>query len=253
LKAHRAVTDPVIERIAAQAQGLSVADLERILAEASVMAIAADGMITDEILSEAFEKLTMGEARVGYDQLRTARHEAGHALVMCLTGSPPVYVTTVGRGNFGGYAALDVDEAKRIYTRKQLEDTICQLLAGRESECLYFGEVEGVSSGASNDIARATNLAELMVYEFGMTEDVGPLYISPEARMSALMADLGVKAVRKIVEEQRARAKASLVQHKVSLDRLSSALSEQGRLLKHEVLALIANDVGEPINRGVSR
>jgi hypothetical protein len=133
-KARHEVSDAMIERLAAQGQGMSVADYERILAQAAVMALTNDGVLTDALLAEAFEQVTLGEARAATDGLRTARHEAGHALIMCATGSPPIYVTIVGRGNFGGYAAFEDKEERRSHTRRDLEDRICQLLGGREAE-----------------------------------------------------------------------------------------------------------------------
>ncbi len=159
-KKTQAVSDEMLDRLAAQTQGMSIAHLERVLAHAAIMALPNAGVIDDAILGEAFEKVTMGEAKAGTDPLRTARHEAGHALVMCELGDPPIYTTIVGRGNFGGYAAFDDKGERGAQTKLQLENLICQLLGGREAERLYYGEGAGDSTGPSNDLEHATSLAE---------------------------------------------------------------------------------------------
>jgi cell division protease FtsH len=137
------------------------------------MALANGGVMTDAILDGAFEKVTVGEAKVGMEPLRTARHEAGHALGMAHTGEPPIYVTLVGRGAFGGYAAFEERDQRRSQTKRKLENRICQLLGGCEAERLYYTDGEGDSIGLSNDLERATGIAEAMVYELGMSEEVG--------------------------------------------------------------------------------
>jgi ATP-dependent metalloprotease FtsH len=233
------VSDSTLARIGAQSQGMSIADLERVLAEASVMALANDGSINDAILGEAFEKVTMGEAKAGADPVRTARHEAGHALVMCALGDPPVYTTIVGRGNFGGYAAFDDKGERRSQTKLDLENLICQLLAGREAERLYYGDGEGDSTGPSNDLERATNVAEAMVYELGMSAEVGFVRVD---RRRPLGGDLSYRchvAVREIIDAQATRARCVLVDRRGVLDRIVEQLLDRSRLLKHELLAIV--------------
>lgn len=86
---------------------------------------------------------------------------------------PPIYVTIVGRGNFGGYAAFEDKEERRSHTRRDLEDRICQLLGGREAERLYYGEDEGASTGPANDLDRAAGVAKAMIYDYGMSPEIG--------------------------------------------------------------------------------
>lgn len=239
-KARHEVSAAMIARLAAQGQGMSVADYERILAQAAVMALNNQGIVNDAILAEAFERVTMGEAKAGSDGLRTARHEAGHALIMCATGSPPIYVTIVGRGNFGGYAAFEDKDERRSRTRRDLQDHICQLLGGREAERLYDGDEEGASTGPANDLERATHLAEAMVYEYGMTAEIGFVKID---RRLPLPADLAARchaAVQEIIAKQSERARGLLTENRAGLDRTVAALMEHNRLLQHEVLELLA-------------
>ncbi len=239
-KARHEVSAAMIQRLAAQGQGMSVADYERILAQAAVMALDNQGIINDAILTEAFERVTMGEAKAGTDGLRTARHEAGHALIMCATGSPPIYVTIVGRGNFGGYAAFEDKDERRSRTRRDLQDLICQLLGGREAERLYYGDDEGSSTGPANDLERATHVAEAMVYEYGMTAEIGFVRID---RRLPLPADLAARchaAVHEIIARQSERARSLLTENRAGLDRAVAALLEHNRLLQHEVVELLA-------------
>jgi ATP-dependent metalloprotease FtsH len=241
-KARHEVSAQMVQRLAAQGQGMSVADLERILAHAAVMAIASGGVITDTILAEAFEKVTMGEAKAGGDPLRTARHEAGHAVIMCATGSPPIYVTIVGRGNFGGYAAFEDTEERRSRTRPELESQICQLMGGREAECLYYGEDDGVSTGPSSDLERATNLAEAMVYDLGMSKEIGFIKIDRKQRLPDELARKCHGAVQSILTAMGERTRRLLAEYRPALDRIGDALMERDRLLKHEVLELMESE-----------
>jgi hypothetical protein len=240
-KAQHQVTPQMIERLAAQTSGLAIAALEHILAQASIMALANGGVMTDAILGEAFEKVTMGEAKVGTDPLRTARHEAGHALVMAHTGEPPIYVTIVGRGAFGGYAAFEERDQRRSQTKRELENRICQLLGGREAERLYYGDGGGDSTGPSNDLERAMGIAEAMVYELGMSEEVGFVRIDRHRPLPTALAERCHAAVRGILGAQSIRARGLLTEHRQALNRIVEALMERNRLLKHELLALITD------------
>jgi cell division protease FtsH len=230
----------MIERIAAQSAGMSIASLENILNQAAVMAFPNEGIITDAILGEAFEKVTMGEAKPGADPLRTARHEAGHALLMCLCGAPPIYVTTVGRGNFGGYAAFDDPEERASKTKPQLEDRICQALGGREAERLFYGEGEGDSTGPASDLEYATRIAEAMVYEYGMDEEIGFVRIDRRQPLAGELATRCHEAVRKTIDRQSERTKQLLTEHRETLERIAAALVERERLLKDELLELLS-------------
>ncbi len=238
-KGSHTVSDAMLVRLAAQGQGLSVADLERILAQATVRSLGQGGVIDDTLLGEAFEQVTLGEAKAGSDGLRTARHEAGHALIMCATGHPPIYVTIVGRGNFGGYAALEDQEERGSYTRHDLEDLMAQLLGGREAERLYYGAGAGDSTGPSNDLERATRIAESMVYDYGMVEEIGFVKINRQQPLPAELAGACHAAVRQLLAQQSARVHALLIEHRAGLDRMVEALVERSRLLQHEVVELL--------------
>ena len=241
----QAVSAETIRRLAAQGHGMSIANLEQILAEAAVMAVEHEGMIDDAILGEAFEKLSYGERRGAKDTLRTARHEAGHALVMCLTGDPPIYVTTVGRGSFGGYAAMEDRDRSGSMTRPELEDMLCRLLAGREAERLYYGEGAGDSTGPSSDLERATAIAESMVYDYGMAEEIGFVRIDRRQRLADSLAERCQAAVVELLRAAGERAALLLREHHTSLDDVVGALEALGRLNQEELLKLVASSTNE--------
>jgi cell division protease FtsH len=236
------VSQDMIDRIAAQSQGLSIAHLERILAQASVLALANRGIVTDEVLAEAFERVTHGEAKPGKDASRTARHEAGHALLMCLMGSPPIYVTIVGRGSFGGYAAFDTDERYGAQTKLEIENLICQALGGREAEQLSYRDSTGESTGSAADLEYATRLADAMVCRYGMSEELGLVHIEPSRPLPSAIDELRYRAVRRIIDSQSEKAGRLLEQHQASFERITEALLDRGRLLKAELLALLTED-----------
>ncbi|MFH1113489.1 MAG: AAA family ATPase, partial [Pseudomonadota bacterium] len=177
---HRCVSDPVIDRLAGQSASMTIAELERIIELAGRTASSTGVPITDEIVEEAFERMRMGETRSVPDKsslLRTARHEAGHCLIGWLRGDKPVQVTIVARGNAGGFVEREADEERTRYVRPEMEGMIRQALAGRAAEMVYYGDDEGLSSGASADLQTATHWADLMIRDFGMSAGFGHIYI----------------------------------------------------------------------------
>jgi len=232
------VSEEMIDRLAGQTAGLSVADLEAILAEALLQAVRNSGGIDDDILDDAHGKLVHGKARESRDVRRTAVHEAGHALLMCLDDHPPLYVTVVGRGAFGGYASLDVEERIGSRTKLELEQLICHCFGGREAERICFGPEEGLSTGPESDLEQATRVAEAMVYELGMSKAVGPVRVD-RRNCPPELAELCRAAVREIIEAQQQRASTLIEKHREALDRLTSALEERNRLLQDEIVKLV--------------
>ncbi|MBW2638232.1 MAG: AAA family ATPase [Deltaproteobacteria bacterium] len=126
-RAGRQVSDEVIDRLAGQSAGMTIAELERIVEMAGRMAAGGDGVITDEIVEEAFERMRMGEPKGRTDPetlLRVARHEAGHCLVGWLRGEKPVQITILARGKAGGFVEREAEEDRMIYTKGELEGLI---------------------------------------------------------------------------------------------------------------------------------
>ena len=239
----RRVSDTVIDRVAGQSANMTIAELERIVELAGRMASAAGEAITDEIVEEAFERMRMGEIRVAADTdslLRTARHEAGHCLIGWLRGDKPVQVSIVARGNAGGFVEREADEDKTGYVRSELEGMIRQALAGRASEIVYYGNDDGLSSGASEDLRAATYWAGLMVRNFGMSDGFGPLYIDARQITDGPLAMRVMEELRKITIEQLNLAQSEVVQHRAIMDKVVDALMDRNRLTREELETIMA-------------
>ncbi len=168
------------EIIARGTPGFSGADLENMVNEAALLAARNDAdKVTMKILEDAKDKVMMGAERRSMiiteeEKEITAYHEAGHALVAkLLPGTDPIHkVTIIPRGRALGLTQqLPIDE-RHTYSRSYLLNNICILLGGRVAEELIFNEL---TTGAGNDITRASDLARKMICEWGMSEELGPL------------------------------------------------------------------------------
>lgn len=234
------VSEQTLESLAGRSAGMTISDLLRVINEAAVMAARSAQTLDDALLETAFEKMRMGEASKAPDPdtlERIARHEAGHALIGWRTGNMPVQVTIVGRGSAGGYVEKEAQEDKIIYTRPELEDMICQAMAGRAAELIYYGETEGLSTGVASDLRAASHWAERMVCEFGMSSQVGQIYLE---RRTPPIPEAVTKTSQEIVAGQLTRATEMLQRDRKILDRLSTELLERNRLSRPELETLLA-------------
>lgn len=184
----------------------------------------------------------------------TAYHEAGHALVaMYIPGSDPVHkVSIIPRGRAMGVTMYLPEEEKYNETKIGLNVKICTLLGGRVAEELIF---ESVTSGASNDLERATAIARKMVCEWGMSDKLGPLAFGEKEGEVFLGRDYGhVKnyseatafaideEIRAIVEENYARTRNILSENKDALIEVSEALLERENMDGSEIRAMIFDE-----------
>lgn len=163
--------------IARATPGFSGADLENLLNEAALLAGRMNKKAVDmEVLNEAKDKVLMGDKRADLlsneEKKITAYHEAGHALVArLLPKTDPVYkITIIPRGRSMGSTWYLPEKDKFGYTRTELQSMVCSLLAGYLSEKIFVGDV---STGASNDIKRATDVVRNMITKYGMSEEIG--------------------------------------------------------------------------------
>src|SRR5262249_11198066 len=154
-------------------------------------------------------------------------HEAGHAVVAhFLDRHDPVHkVTIVGRGRAGGYTRFLPKDDQHYQTRSQFAASIASALGGHVAETLVFGEM---STGAANDLERATGLARQMVTRFGMSDRLGAMTLETESgegrAYSEQTAQLVDKEVRRLVDEAHARARAVITERRPALERLADAL-----------------------------
>ncbi len=169
-----------IDNLARQTPGFSGADLENLVNESAILAARrGKKTIGRNELTEAIDRVLAGPQRKSRviserERLMTAYHEAGHALVarMLPHADPVRKVSIVARGMMGGYTRVVPDEDRLFKTKRQFEDELAVFMAGHVAETMVFDEQ---STGAANDIERATMLARRMVTEFGMSEKLGPL------------------------------------------------------------------------------
>ncbi len=177
--------DPSV--IARGTPGFSGADLANLVNEAALVAArSGKKLVGMEQMDFAKDKVMMGTERRSLvmseeDKLKTAYHEAGHAIVgRLLEEHDPVYkVTIIPRGRALGITVFLPEEDKYSHSRQYVLDRICGLYGGRIAEELIYGE-KGITTGASNDIERATELARNMVTKWGLSQELGPMRYGDE-------------------------------------------------------------------------
>ena len=230
--------------IARGTPGFSGADLANLVNEAALFAARANRRTVDmEQFEKAKDKIMMGSERrsmvMSDDEKRlTAYHEAGHAIVGLLVPShDPVYkVTIIPRGRALGVTMFLPEEDRYSYSKERLESQISSLFGGRIAEELIFGP-ESVTTGASNDIQRATELARNMVTRWGLSEKMGPLTYSEEEgevflghsvtkhkTVSDQTQDLIDEEVRSIIERNYQRSTKILKENEQRLHVMADAL-----------------------------
>jgi len=173
--------DPKV--LARRTPGFTPADIENMLNEAALLAARRNGMIIRmEEIEEAITKVIAGPEKksrvISEDERKlTAYHEAGHAVVAhCLPKSDPVHqITIIPRGRAGGFTMILPKEDKYYGTKEEMREQIIHLLGGRAAEKLTLDDI---STGASNDIQRATDIAREMVTKYGFSEKLGPVNYS---------------------------------------------------------------------------
>jgi cell division protease FtsH len=252
--------DVDLKAVARITPGFSGADLENVVNQAA-LAAARDGKDAVEMINfdEAIERVVAGSERRTramnpWEKQTVAVHEAGHALVASLLpGTDPVHkVTIVPRGRALGYTIQRPIEDRYLLSQSELRARLAVMLGGRAAEALTFNEV---STGASDDLARATDLARRMATEFGMSPALGPVrlagdpqsaYLGPQAwgldnRVSQETAGQVDAETRRLVEEALDQASALLSTHRATLDRLAERLCEHETVNGSEVTAMLAD------------
>ncbi|WP_107704464.1 ATP-dependent zinc metalloprotease FtsH [Nocardioides allogilvus] len=182
--------------VARRTPGFTGADLANVLNEAALLtARQNEKLITDESLDEAIDRVIAGPQRrtrlmSEKEKLITAYHEGGHALVAAaLPGTDPVHkVTILPRGRALGYTMVLPDEDKYSQTRSEMLDKLAYMLGGMAAEALIF---HVVTSGAGNDIEKATNLARAMVTQYGMSDRLGAIKLGDSSSEPFMGRDMG--------------------------------------------------------------
>jgi cell division protease FtsH len=232
--------------------GFSGAQLASVVNEAALLATrVGNPTVSMSILEEAKDKVMMGAERRSMiitekEKRVTAFHEAGHALVAwMLPGADPVHkVTIIPRGRALGLTMQLPQEEKYSQDRTFLTNNLCTLLGGRLAEEIVFNEV---TTGAGNDIERASDIARRMVCEWGMSEVIGtltfrpadPMRGQPGQIMSEATAQVIDAEVKKLVSAAYDRAKNILLEHRAILDAMANALLEKETIGRDDIEQLV--------------
>ncbi|TAK53510.1 MAG: ATP-dependent zinc metalloprotease FtsH [Gammaproteobacteria bacterium] len=241
--------------IARGTPGFSGADLMNLVNEAALFAARANRrFVTMEEFERAKDKIMMGAERRSLvmseqERLNTAYHEAGHAIVgMSLPEHDPVYkVTIIPRGRALGVTMFLPEEDRYSYSRRRLQNQIASLFGGRIAEELRFGP-DSVTTGAANDIERATNLARNMVTKWGLSDKLGPLSYMEDAgevflgrsvtqhkQVSDVTAHVIDEEIRRVIDTAYGQARQILIDNRDKLDTMAAALIRFETIDEHQI------------------
>ncbi len=238
--------DVDLERVAKGTPGFSGADLANLVNESAILAARRKKTtITYDEFDESIDRVQAGPERRSrviseHQKAVTAWHEAGHALVGHLlpNADPVAKVTIISRGAMGGYTKFLPAEDRHQMTKSQFLDQMAMAMGGRVSEEIQFGKSE-ITTGASNDLEKATDLARQMVTRYGMSDKLGPRTfgkreeliflgreISEQRDYSDSVAETIDEEVHTLIESAFQRSKTLLTTHKSKLDQLARHLIE---------------------------
>lgn len=250
--------DVDLAAVARRTPGMTGADLANVLNEAALLTARSDQKLIDnKALDEAIDRVVAGpqkRTRIMSDKEKkiTAYHEGGHALVAAASpNSDPVHkITILSRGRALGYTMVLPDEDKYSTTRNEMLDQLAYMLGGRAAEELVFHDP---TTGAANDIEKATNLARAMVTQYGMTERLGAIKfggdnsepflgreMAHQRDYSEEVAALVDEEVKKLIETAHNEAWEILVENRDVLDQLVLHLLEKETLGKEEIAEIFA-------------
>ncbi len=252
--------DVNLDVLARRTPGFTGADLNNLVNEAALLAARRNKKRIDmPELEESVERVVAGPERKSKvisdkEKKLTAYHEAGHALVgMMLTHTDPVHkVSIIPRGRAGGYTLMLPKEDRYYATKSELLDQLKTLLGGRVAEALILSEI---STGAQNDLERATELVRKMITEYGMSEVLGPITfgrrqdqqvflgrdIARDRNYSEEVAYSIDKEVRRLIEDAYAKTEEMLTNNLDKLHLVAAALIERETLEGEELRQLLDN------------
>jgi cell division protease FtsH len=258
-----------IEALARRSPGFSGADLANLVNEAAILAARRNkksvGMAE---FNEAIDRVVAGPERrsriiTEEEKEIIAYHEGGHAVVQRVLPKcdPVTKVTIVSRGMALGYTMSLPVEDRYLHSKTEFEEKIAGMLGGNVAEQLVFGDT---TTGASNDIEKATSLARAMVTQYGMSEKLGPLAFGKKEEMVFLGREISEQRnysdevaakidaeVRAIIDRGFERAREALTQHRDILDKLAALLVEK-ETIEHDEFESLFEGVLPPRSGGPS-
>jgi cell division protease FtsH len=258
-----------IEALARRSPGFSGADLANLVNEAAILAARRNKKsVGMSEFNEAIDRVIAGPERrsriiTEEEKEIIAYHEGGHAVVQRVLPKcdPVTKVTIVSRGMALGYTMSLPQEDRYLHSKSEFEDKIAGMLGGNVSETLVFGDT---TTGSSNDIEKATNLARAMVTQYGMSEKLGPLAFGKKEEMVFLGREISEQRnysdevaakidaeVRVIIDRGFERAREALTKHRDILDKLAALLVEK-ETIEHDEFESLFEGVLPPRSGGPS-
>jgi cell division protease FtsH len=252
--------DVSVKTLARATPGMSGADLANLVNEGALLAARrGHDQVTMQDLEDAKDKVMLGAERRSMvlsdaERKLTAYHEAGHAVVALRTpGLDPVHkITIVPRGRALGVTASLPEEDRHSYSRDYLIAQLAMLYGGRAAEAMVFGK-DKITTGAGNDIERATAIARRMVTQFGMSEEIGPMSVGDAEQevflgreivqrrsISDSVAERVDNEVKRLLDEAIASAMSTIEANRDLLEHIAEALLERETLDREEVELLAA-------------
>lgn len=249
-KGKKFADDVNLRSIAEDTAGFSGAELANILNEAAIIAtIRGHKAISNNDIEEAVKKVTVGlekQSRIVSDKDKrlTAYHEAGHAIVSSQleTQKDIKEVSIIPRGVAGGYTMYKTNEDKYYISKTEMEEKLVSLLGGRAAEKIALNDI---STGASNDIEVATQIAKDMIVKYGMSDDLGPIYIDTEKDPYELQlfgekfGDAVGAEVKIMIDNAYVKAQKLILNNMDKLNKVAEALIEKEIISAEEFQDLI--------------
>ena len=248
-------------RVAERTPGFSGADLANLVNEAAIRAARDNRKIISQVdLIESIDKVLLGPERKSHilsveEKKISAYHEGGHSLVAAkLPNADPVHkVSIVSRGRAAGYTLKLPIEDRHLYSRSHFVDELAVLLGGYAAEKIVFKEI---TTGASDDLRKATDLARSLVTRYGMSDKIGPVTYGDRDEMVFLGKELGVEKnysekmaslidgeVTKFIRGAHEMAKKIILENRRKLDEIAKTLVEKETIERDEFAKLIAHSV----------
>ncbi len=254
--------DVNLRTIAERTPGFSGADLANLVNEAAILAAREDRKeVCQADLTRSIEKVMLGPERKSHilspqEKNISAYHEAGHALVAAsVKHVDPVHkISIVSRGRAAGYTLKLPSEDRHLYTRAQFLDELAVSLGGYAAEKIVFNEL---TTGAGDDLRKATDLARSLVTRFGMSEKVGPMVLGDREEMVFLGREIATERnyseetarvidqeIKRLMDEAYDRAQEIVARRRAKLDQIASLLIEKESIEREEFEQLM-KDVGQ--------
>jgi cell division protease FtsH len=254
-----------LDVLAAQTPGFTGADLANLVNEAALLAARRRKRVIEmEEFEEAVLRVIAGPEKKSRllseeEKLIIAYHETGHALVAhYLPNADPVHkISIISRGQALGYTITLPTEDKFMVKKKEIIDKLSHMLAGRVAEEIRFDDI---TTGASNDLQRATETARRMVTQYGMSDSLGPLTFGHDPAQPFLGRDYGMgqeysdetaqkidAEIRRVVDEAYGMASKLLTEHREELDKIALLLIDKETIDREEFDALVAGDDPEEV------